>query len=164
MTVGVLPTKGTRLFFVAADSDRSIQKVACPTGIQGLGGPADQLDTTCLDSEEREFAPGLPNPGQLTIPINFIPTSESHQAILDLQSEGAQGIVSWMIVLSDQAGAPTTKTSDERLISPGATTAEFLGYVADFNIDIATNEIVRGTLTLQRSGKVNWTLPAATQP
>ena len=31
---------------------------------------------------------------------------------------------------------------------------KFVAYVADINIDIATNTIVKGTLTLQRSGRV----------
>ena len=33
-------------------------------------------------------------------------------------------------------------------------------FVADINIDIATNEVVRGTLTLQRSGTVAWSFKA----
>jgi len=33
--------------------------------------------------------------------------------------------------------------------------------VADFEIDIQTNEIVRATLNLQRSGPKNWNFPAA---
>jgi hypothetical protein len=29
-------------------------------------------------------------------------------------------------------------------------------YIADVTIDVATNEIVRGTMVLQRSGAVTW--------
>lgn len=157
MTVGTVATKGTRLHFAVSAS--AILKVACATGIQGLGGPRDQVETTCLDSEEHEYTGGLPNPGQVTVPINFIPRSSSHQELTELKESGET--ISWMIVLSDQAGSPSTLDSDNRLVSPGATTAEFLGYVADFNVDIATNEIVRATLLIQRSGAVNWTYPTA---
>lgn len=160
MTAGVLTTKGTRLFFAKSDSE--VLKVACATGITGLGGAADQIDQTCLDSQEREYARGMLNPGQITVPINLIPRSAAHQALLGLRESGET--ISWMIVLSDQSGDPQISTSDGRLESPGATTAEFLGYVADFSLDVAVNEIVRGTLTVQRSGGVVYKLPTADLP
>lgn len=157
MTVGVVETKGTRLFFAVSES--AIHKVACATGITGLGGARDQVDITCLDSDEREYTAGFRNPGQVTVPVNFIPRSAAHQALTTLNESG--DTISWMIVLSDQAGSPTVQDSAGHLDSPGATTAEFLGYVSDFNIDIATNEIVRATLVIQRSGAVDWTYPTA---
>lgn len=160
MTTGTVSTKGTRLFFAKSDSE--ILKVACATGITGLGGAADQIDQTCLDSQEREYVRGMLNPGQLTVPINFIPRSAAHQALMTLRESGET--ISWMIVLSDQTGDPTISTSDGRLESPGATTFEFLGYVADFQFDITVNEIVRGTLTIQRSGGVVSRLPTADLP
>jgi hypothetical protein len=168
MTQGVVKTQGTRLFFASPDAASSsdpdgvvIYKLACPTGINGLGGARGQIDTTCLDSIEMEKQGGMLDPTELSAPFNFIPGSFSHQALLDLRESGT--LISWMIVFSDQTGSPSAVDSDSRLVSPGATTAEFLGYVADVTFDIATNEIVRGTLTIQRSGPAVWTLPAATQ-
>ena len=157
MTTGVIETKGTRLYFAVDGSE--ILKVACATGIQGLGGAGAQIDKTCLESLEMEYFRGMKDPGQVTIPINFIPQSASHQALLDLDDSGEA--ISWMVVLSDQAGEPTVIDSEGNLVSPGATTIGFLGYVADFEVDIQTNEIVRATLTLQRSGPRNWTRPTA---
>lgn len=157
MTQGVIKTQDTDLYFAVAASD--IYKVACATGVTGLGGAADQIDTTCLDSVEREYARGMLNPGQVSVPINFIPRSAAHQALVALKDSGET--VSWMIVLSDQAGAPSTLDTDGRLVSPGATTVEFLAYVADFTVDVAINEIVRATLTLQRSGALVWNFPSA---
>ena len=160
MTTGTIETKGTRIFFGDVENSSTIHMVACPTAANGLGGAADQIDLTCLMSPEREYKQGLPNPGQVTIPINFIPRSAAHQTLIDLQASGTT--VSWMIAFSDYTGSgPTTFDSDGRLVSPGETTAEFLGYVADFTFDIGLNEIVRGTLTVQRSGAVNWDLPTA---
>lgn len=161
MTQGTVETKGTKLYFLTSTgSPQEVLKVACPTGVTGLGGAADQIDQTCLDSEEREFKAGFKNPSVVTVPINFIPRSASHQGLLDL--EESQAIVPWMVVLSDQSGVPTEAAGD--LVSPGATSVKFNGYIADFNIDIATNEIVRATLTLQRSGAKVWDLPTADLP
>lgn len=157
MTQGVIRTQNTDLYF--AEESSSIFKVACAAGVTGLGGAADQIDTTCLDSSEREYARGMLNPGQVTVPINFIPQSAAHQALLRVRDSGET--ISWMIVLSDQSGAPNSLDTDGRLVTPGATTFEFLAYIADFTFDIALNEIVRGTLTLQRSGAIVATLPSA---
>lgn len=155
---GTITTKGTKLHFAVSASE--IHTVNCATGIQGLGGPATRIDRTCLDSlTDMEYSQGLRDPGQVTVPINFKPGSASHQALIDLAASGDE--ISWMITLSDQSTAPSSLDSDSRLVSPGSTTAEFLAYVADFEIDIQTNEIVRATVQLQRSGAVTWDLPAA---
>lgn len=159
MTMGTVKTKGTKLFFAdAIGSPSDLLRVACATGISGLGGSADQIDITCLDSTEREFVQGFSTPGVVTIPINFIPRSAAHQALMALKDSG--DTVSWMIVASDQAASPTTIVAG-RIVSPGPTSAEFLGYVGDFAFDIQANDIWRGTLTVQRSGGIDWDFPAA---
>lgn len=157
MTTGTVATKGTRLYFAVSETE--ILKVACPTGVTGLGGPATQIDQTCLDSEEMESFAGMANPGQLTIPINFINRSASHQALFALKESGEK--ISWMVVDSDQQGEPVAVDSEGRLVSPGATTKEFVGYVADIEVNYEVNNIKRATLTLQRSGAIAHTWPAA---
>lgn len=155
MTKGVVKSQGTELFFVGyANSDPEVAKVACPTGISGLGGAADQLDATCLDSTDREFERGLGNPGPITVPINFIPSSPAHQELMRLQESGQ--VVDWLMGLSDGTTVPTLD-SDLLLVPPGSplrTSLGWQGYVADFNIDASTNTLVTATLTIQRSGPV----------
>jgi len=157
MTTGTIATKGTRLYFAASASE--ILKVACPTGITGFGGPATQIDETCLDSTDMEFFAGMANPGALSVPVNFINRSAAHQALVALKESGEK--ISFMVVDSDQTGAPVSVDSDGRLVSPGPTTKEFLGYVADIDYNYDLNEIKRATLTIQRSGAVVYDLPAA---
>lgn len=166
MTIGTLKTQGTELFFVdTIPTVDVIRKVACPTGITGLGGAADQLDDTCLDSQERTFKRGLGNPGTVTVPINFIPSNATHKALTALQADGRN--VYWLIGLSDGTAAPATFNTAGAPIPPAApqrTSIRFYGYVSDFNIDIATNEIVRATLTIQRSGAVEYFWNGPTNP
>lgn len=157
MTVGIIESKGTRLYF--ARSATEILKVACATGISGLGGAGDQIDSTCLDSVEREYVRGMLAPAAISVPINFIPRSAAHQALTALREDG--DVISWMIVFSDSTLTPSTLDSNDRLVSAGPTSVEFLGYVSDFNVDIATNEIVKATLTIQRTGAANWDFPVA---
>ena len=64
-------TQKSELFFVDAlsSSEAAVMKMVCPTGITGLGGAADQIETTCLDNEEdKSYARGLGNPGQVSVP------------------------------------------------------------------------------------------------
>ena len=156
MTVGTVRTQGTELFFVdnsVTTSDPDLIKLACPTGIQGLGGAKDQIETTCLDTVgDKEFAGGLGNPGVVTVPFNLIPREYSHQNLFVLKKAGE--VLSWIACLSEGTAAPTVDSDGVITAPAGRSSFEFQGYIADVNIDIANNEIVRGTLTVQRSGNV----------
>jgi hypothetical protein len=151
-----LKTQGTELFFVddLTSSVPAIVKLVCPTGVSGLGGAADQIESTCLgDLVDKAFVRGLGNPGQVSVPFNLDPQAASHQLLFDLKDAGTT--ISWLAALSDGTAAPTQVDSNDVIVPPATRTSfGFLAYVSDVNIDIATNEIVRGTLTLQRSGVV----------
>ena len=148
-----VPSQGTELF-LSADGT-AVVKFACPTGITGLGGARDQIDTTCLDSVEAESRGGFKRPSAISVPFVFLPGESSHQQVMDELNDSGE-IVDWMIALSDGTADPTI--ADGVWTPPsGRTSVSFRGYVADVNLDIATNEVVRGTVTIQRSGGLNWT-------
>lgn len=147
-------TQGTALYFAAGDP-LAVNKMTCPTGINGLGGARDQIDDTCLDdTEDRSFVGGLGNPGTVSVPFVLKPTEADHHELFELKESGEK--ITWVIGLSDGTGAPTLGVDDEIEPPTARTTATFTAYVADVNIDIETNEVVRGTMELQRSGRVNW--------
>lgn len=148
-------TQKSELFFVDAlsSSVAAVMKMACPTGITGLGGAADQIEDTCLDAEEdKSYVRGLGNPGQVSVPFIMKPWEGSQQVLWDLKASGET--IGWMIGLSDAAVDPTLDSNDALVAPAGRTSFGFQAYVADLTIDIAGNEVVRGTLTLQRSGAV----------
>ena len=157
--MATVKTQGTKLYFVdtLTSSVGAIVELACPTGITGLGGAADQIETTCLGATtDRTYTRGLGNPGQVSVPFNLIPTDASHQLLFDMKDAGT--VTNWLACLSDGATAPSSLDSNDRINPPsGRTSFGFDAYIADVSIDIATNEIVRGTLTLQRSGAVTTT-------
>jgi hypothetical protein len=146
----------TELFFVDTYTSGvpAVTKFTCPTGITGLGGPRDQIDTSCLDNTDRTFMPGLGNPGQVSVPFALDPTAASHDVIFDLKEDGAE--INWMICLSDGTADPTIDSEDDMTPPSGRSYIKFVAYVSDVSIDIAGNDIVRGTLTLQRSGTVTY--------
>lgn len=158
MTTGTVRTQGTELFVIDSSvtaSEDDIFKIACPTGITGLGGARDQIEDTCLDTtDEKTFQAGLGNPGQVSVPFNLIPRNGSHQSLFAWKASGA--VMKWLACLSESNEQPTVDSDGEFVKPTTRTTIEFSAFVADVNIDIATNEIVKGTLTLQRSGAVTF--------
>lgn len=155
MTTGTVRTQGTELFMIetASASDPTITKLSCPTGITGLGGAKDQIETTCFDTtNDKEYVAGLGNPGQVSVPFNLIPRQTSHQILFDLKEAGT--VLKWIACLSEGSNDPTMDSDLEFVAPAGRTSFRFDAFISDVNIDMATNEIVRGTLTLQRSGAV----------
>ncbi|MFC0677526.1 phage tail tube protein [Lysobacter korlensis] len=151
--MSVIKSQGTHLHWATAATTNN--KVTCATGISGLGGAADQVDITCLDDSERKFVKGLGNPGQVTVPFNLHADDASHSALMALKESGA--VVSWGIYGSQATTAPTTVGSVMQPVV-GRTSAIFNGYISDINIDVAGNDIWKGTITIQRSGAVAWDL------
>lgn len=166
MTTGTVTTQGTKLYFIDAvtQTNTEIVKMACPTGITGVGGGArDQLDDSCLDTiGDKTVKPGLGNPNTMTIPFNLVPRDYSHPALFELKELGT--VLHWMVVLSDNEDDPNNVSftpaigGDEEFTVPAdRSSVTFDAFISEVNLDFASNEIVRGTLTLQRSGSLVFT-------
>lgn len=143
-------TKGTQLYFV---SSNAAVKLTCPTGITGInGGSKAKIDTTCLDvvGAFRTYIGGFADAAQVVVPFILYKGDVSQQDLVTLQQSGAT--VSWMACLSDAVTAPTVDTDDSLITPTDRTTFAFRAYIDNLNFDAATNEVVRGTLTLQVTG------------
>ena len=153
MSNGSVKTQGTQLYLRTTDDPAALVLMECPTGITGLGGAADQIEDTCLgDTIDRSYTRGLGNPGQVSVPFILKPQALSHQQLFDLKAAGET--LRWIICLSDGTAAPTLGVDDAIVPPAGRTSLVFDAYISDINVDIASNDVVRGTLTLQRSGVV----------
>lgn len=162
---GEVRTQGTHLYFVdrPAGGPPALVKMICPTGITGLvEGTADDIEDTCLDEEdEHTFVAGLSAATDVVVPFNLIPREMSHRRLLELK--GTREELDWMALLSESADPPTLTGADGVLTGPATrSTIAFRGYVRNVAIDIASNEIVRGTLTIRRRGAPvpTWFTPA----
>ena len=155
-----IKSQGTALYFVdniTTPKTPILVRMNCPTGISGVGGGTkQQINVTCLDemSEER-FEAGLGTPNALSIPYNFDPALVSHQVLDKLKKSGYN--TQWCICLSDGDAAPTLAAGVVTIKQPdGRTSVTFTAYVSENNKDIQTNDVVKGTLSLQRSGDEIW--------
>lgn len=140
-------TQGTELFYVKDDD--TIVKVNKVTGVTGTGGANDQIDDTDLDSTEKEYLAGLPNPAAVASAINFDPANSVHRDLYALWQSGEK--VRWIAGLSDGTAPPTILAG---VITYPATRSyfDFMGYIADFPIDAAVNSKLETAMTVQRSG------------
>ncbi|MGR9107775.1 MAG: phage tail tube protein [Gammaproteobacteria bacterium] len=153
-----IQTQGTKIYFkdIVSSSVAALVELACPTAFTGLGGSRDQIEDTCLSDIEKTFTPGLGTPDAISIPfILQSPAPVAQQLLFDLRDLGTT--LDWIVCLADGTNLPTLDISEEIVPPTARTSAMFEGYIANVAIDIATNEVVRGTITVQRSGGVTWT-------
>ena len=148
-------TQKTQLYVVSgATAATAIDQVA---SIDGLGGARDQIDTTHLMSDEREFEGGFNTPGPITVNIIWDEALASHALLNTLRASGAK--VEWMIADSDGTAAPTVAASAFAALTT-RTNRKFIGYVADITLSFAPGEVQRAVVTIQRSGPVTTTVKA----
>lgn len=159
MTDETVQTQGTELFFVdtiTTPGAPRLVKLDCPTGITGMGGGAStQISTTCLGNKVGETSkPGLNQVASLSVPYNFKPGRVSHRLLTKMQE--SKQVFHWMACLSDGISPPVLKADGTLNAPEDRTSIEFDAYVDTNTLDIATNEIVRGTasLTQQAEGQV----------
>lgn len=145
-------TQGTELYVRMQNTTTGYDlfKVGCPTGITGLGGSRSQIETTCLDDVEQTFVAGFPQPGQVTVNLDFDPSKVSHRELWDHFDDG--DVLKWVIGLSDGTAQPTVDGSGTITFATTRSFIEFDGYIADFPIDLALNSVAKTTMQVQRSG------------
>lgn len=147
-------TQGSQLYFVTEDSGgKTIHKVACATNLSGLSAPREQIETTCMDGDGREYESGLGTPGQVTVTINFDPAEESHMALYEMWASGA-GNTDFVIGYGGPKDVnPTLDSDGETLNFP--TTRHFLhfeGYVVDVPHEGGLNSVWTSDVPIQISG------------
>lgn len=145
-----IKSQKTELFWASAATTAT--RAVAVDSISGLGGAADQIETTTLDdASDKQFVAGLGNPGAVTIGFKVHSTEVSHESLFALKAAGT--VMSWGIYSSPTTVAPTAVASVMQ-VSATRNSIIFSGYVSDFNIDIAGNDVWKGTITIQRSGTV----------
>jgi hypothetical protein len=148
-------TRGTQIYVAVPNTSAGwdMVKIGCPTSLTGLGGAAAKLDDTCLDDEEMAYSPGMPDPGPVSIPINFDQDFDSHRLLRAMYR--SQEKRTFIVGASDGKDIPPTVNGSGVITYPSTRTFfSFEGYVADFPIDFAVNSLQKSNLQVQRSGPV----------
>jgi len=148
-------TQGTQIYFIDPDDD-SVVAVQCATSFNPGGAPADQIEDTCLESDDRTYKPGLRTPGQATIGLNSDPENASHIRMHELSETNPPPELKWVVGWSDGTAAPTVDVAGDFDLPTTRTWFTFQGYISDFPFDFQQNAVVTSTVTVQRSGGSAW--------
>jgi len=145
---GIKTQKSGLYFPTAADE---VSKLLAITDWNGLGGQKGEIDATNMDSDAKEFFTGLEDSGTFSLNINFDPREISQQDLWALKDSG--DVVPWYLGLSDGVTAPTLV--DDVMTAPAARTGfVFDASVQQLTLSAASDNIVKGAITLRISGRV----------
>ncbi len=137
MTSPAITAQGTKIAYSDGGSPSSFTDIPGVRSIRGLGGGAASVnDTSDLDSSAKEKLLGLPDEGQLSVPMNVNHNNSVHQAL---------------------RAARLAKTRLEfRVTFSNSKIAQFFGYVLTFSSDVDTGDALRGGMTIEIDGAVSY--------
>ncbi|WP_068489942.1 phage tail tube protein [Paramagnetospirillum marisnigri] len=112
------------------------------TDFSGPGGSAAVINASSLDSIRQEKLMGLPDEGQISFSLNFVPGNAGQVAFRAARASRAE--TNFALVFSDaSATAP-------------ATNATFAGFALEFSVAGAVDDKVSGSATIEITGAVTW--------
>ncbi|WP_445621342.1 phage tail tube protein [Kushneria sp. Sum13] len=155
--------QGTNVYFLDPET-KQVVTVECATSFNPAGAPADQIETTCLEDQDRTYKRGLRTPGQASLGVNADPQYASHIRLHELSESRTIEDVKWAVGWSDGTAAPAVNAEGTDFELPDTRTwFVFEGYVSDFPFDFQSNSVVATAATIQRSGGSAW-IPKASAP
>lgn len=107
---------------------------------QGPGGQSGEIEVTSLDSTAKEFLPALKDNGQFTANMNFAPSSLEHQGIV---ADQENRVSRWY-----------------RLVLPNGANGDFQGFVQQFTLSGAVDNVLAAALTVRVAGAITWDWPS----
>lgn len=114
-------------------------EIAEVVDFDGPGGSASVIDASHLKSTAREKRMGLPDEGQFSLSVNWIPTDTGQSAVRTARSN--RSLKGFRITYTDAAGTIQT----------------FNGYVLQFSSSGSVDAKVDGSITIEISGAVSTT-------
>jgi hypothetical protein len=136
--MATLESQGATLAISVGTSPTSFTTIANVIDVSGPGGSASVIDITNLASVAREKRMGLPDEGQVTFNVQLDPDNATHQAVRDARKNRTE--CQFRITLTDST--PTT------LI--------FNGFVLNFSVSLAVDDVVKAAITIEVNGAVAW--------
>lgn len=170
----VMKTQGSDLYVLVpaeGTGDPTILRVNCVTDVTAVGaGTKDQIETTCISElNDRTYVPGLSSPGAVTSTTNYDVNDASLDELLALREAGTTtqfyvGFVDGSLPGTDPDARPRPIVGVGGAVTfpPTRSFVEFTGYVSEFGLDFAANNVVKSPISIQRSGSI--TIHKATTP
>lgn len=150
--MAVIKSQGTQVFAVINDA---VVRFVCPTAISMGDDSFSKIDTTCLDSQTKNYERGLRDPGEGSIGINLDDEETSHAALIDLADSGAK--VMWYVGSSHSATPPTYEVLTGITLPTTRTWWSFEGYLNPAVPQIEQDSVVKYEFTIVRTSAVTTT-------
>ncbi|WP_093534297.1 hypothetical protein PWP89_12980 [Stenotrophomonas rhizophila] len=147
----VIKSKHTQLFIAIGDSE--VIKV---TRIRSVGfpdGQASEIDISDFDDDWDQFVAGRKATGSTSIEIIY--DSVDSEALEELHRTGA--VVNFLVTApaSETAGAAKPVAVDGVITPPTTVVSkQFNGFVQNFAVTVADNDVWKATMTIRGSGAV----------
>lgn len=135
MPSNAIPSQGTEIR-IGSGSPVVYTKISEVGDIQGPGGNAQVIDITNLSSTAIEKTMGLPDEGQVTLGLNFVPSDVQQLALRTARKN-------------------QTKTPFQISFPDGdGTVWNFYAYVLNFSVNTAVNAAIKASVTLEITGDI----------
>ncbi|WP_448129964.1 phage tail tube protein [Stenotrophomonas rhizophila] len=155
--MGILKSKHTQLFIATA-----LAEVTKVTRLRSVGfpdGQASEIDVSDFDDDWDQFVAGRKATGSTTIEINY--DAVDHEKIEALHTSGA--VVDFLVTApkSEIEGAEKPVAVNGVITPPtDVVSKQFKGFVQNFAVQVADNDIWKATITIRGSGAVTTHRPA----
>src|SRR5690606_11060755 len=152
--VDFVRSQGTEIFFLPEPDATEAMKMSCPTGVTKSGGARTMNELLGLDAEDPEFISGARSATTWSIAFALVPTDTTPHGLC-----APEVLVEPVPVLLRLSERPPPPPEPARPLRPptGRTSFAFQGCGTEVGIDLATNDVVPRTLTVQQSGPMTRT-------
>lgn len=164
-------TQGVQLFGLnQLTSPAAVMTVGASMGFDNVGGAADSINITNLDSPGfKEYFKGLVDPGSPGGDVVFNFQSVSHAWLDTMLIQSQNGTTQWFLAAADAATTvlPTvtgTLASGNLLLKPANSVSSphtwsrsgfwFYGFVKEFSKGVQVNSFIKAKLKLQVTGQI----------
>ncbi len=137
MSVNALPSQGVQLK-IGVGSPEAFQAIPEIVSFTGPGGAGQIIDVSDLDSDAVEKIMGLPDEGQLSFEINYLPEDTYHAALRAARS--AQSLQNFKLYFHN--GSPGTIWG-------------FTGFVTNFSVTGGVNAPIKASVTIDITGAID---------
>ena len=83
------------------DSGGAYEEIAEVTDCPSIGGSSPNVDATTIADRQKKYIAGLPDPGELTLKVNFVTKSKQHQKLYEAQYEIPKSTYEFKIAFPD---------------------------------------------------------------
>lgn len=138
MTTNAIPTQGTLVKRGDGGGPEVFITIGEVTGFDGPGGKASIIDATHLQSTFKEKLMGLPDEGEISLTLNYVPS--------DAQQIG----------LRNDRAARTKRNFKIVFTDAGSETASFSAFVLEYKLSAKPDSKVDLAVTLEVTGPISW--------